>query len=519
MTSRQALWAVIAASTLLRLAWATSLGADTNEAYYYAYTQNPDWSYLDHPPMVAIVSSVGLHLVGGGPLVFGIRLGFIALFAGSTWLMARLTSRYFGPWAGVLAAFVLNVTGFYGLVVGTTSHPDGPLLFFWLLTLDRLAAALATPDRLRAWLWVGLAWGCALLSKYHAVFLPAGFACYLLVRPSARRCLRAPGPYVALLLGSLMFTPVVGWNAAHEWVSFRFQGMRAVGSFGIEPGRLASAILGQALFLFPWIWVPLVGILIRLLRRRPREWSEPEAFLLSQSAPVVALFLTVALVRGIMPHWPLIGFVALMPLLGRKWADLLAAHPKPQRRKLAAMACVPVVLAGLIVAQTRLGLLQDKHGRIFGLIAREDDPTIDLTGWDQVAKELNRRGLLDSAGTFVFTDSWRDSAQLAFATRMKAPVACYERDIRSFACWSRPEDWVGRDGILVHTDDSTDKVDTYSPYFDRIEPLGEFEVVRSGVPIRKVGLYRCVHQVKAFPFGYTTLATAHTALRSSATRR
>ncbi len=72
----------------------------------------------------------------------GLRLGFIALFAGSTWLMARLTSRYYGPRAGVLAALALNATGYFGMAVGTIAQPDGPLLFFWLLTLDRLAVAL-----------------------------------------------------------------------------------------------------------------------------------------------------------------------------------------------------------------------------------------------------------------------------------------------------------------------------------------------------------------------------------------
>ena len=148
MTSRQALWAVIGVSTTLRLAWAASLGADTNEAYYYLYTRHPDWSYFDHPPMVAIVGACGMKLTGDmSSVIWGLRAGFIALFAGSTWLLAWLTSRFFGPRSGVLAALALNATGYYGLVVGTIAQPDGPLLFFWLLTLDRLAVALATPGR------------------------------------------------------------------------------------------------------------------------------------------------------------------------------------------------------------------------------------------------------------------------------------------------------------------------------------------------------------------------------------
>ena len=97
------------------------------------------------------------------------------MFAGSTWLLARLTARCFGARAGVLAALVLNATVYYGLMVGTFAEPDGPLLFFWLLTLDRLWVALGgAGGRTWAWLGVGLAWGGAMLSKYHAVLLPVG---------------------------------------------------------------------------------------------------------------------------------------------------------------------------------------------------------------------------------------------------------------------------------------------------------------------------------------------------------
>ena len=49
-----------------------------------------------------------------------------------------MTTRSYGAWAGFLAAFALNVTGYYGLAAATFALPDGPLLFFWLLTIDRL---------------------------------------------------------------------------------------------------------------------------------------------------------------------------------------------------------------------------------------------------------------------------------------------------------------------------------------------------------------------------------------------
>src|SRR4029453_6360728 len=112
---------------------------------------------------------------------FSLRLGFILLFGASTWLMDRLTARCYGERAGFLAALALNVTAYHTAAAGAFALPDGPLLFFGLLTLDRLAAALLAPPswRLGPWVAVGLAWGGALLSKYHAVFLPAGAVLFL----------------------------------------------------------------------------------------------------------------------------------------------------------------------------------------------------------------------------------------------------------------------------------------------------------------------------------------------------
>ena len=57
MNAGRALWAVIGISTVMRLIWATTLGAAVDEPYYFQYLQHFDWSYFDHPPMVAIVSA------------------------------------------------------------------------------------------------------------------------------------------------------------------------------------------------------------------------------------------------------------------------------------------------------------------------------------------------------------------------------------------------------------------------------------------------------------------------------
>ena len=166
----------------------------------------------------------------------------------------------------ILRGAALNVTAYYTAAAGAFVLPDGPFLFFALLTLWALSEALVgSPGSLMPWIWVGLAWGGALLSKYHASFLPAGALLYVFLTPSARRCLLSPGPYIAVAIGGIAFAPVLIWNAENDWASFAFQANRAVGMH-FRPASVLITVGGQALYLFPWIWLALIIVLIGQVR-------------------------------------------------------------------------------------------------------------------------------------------------------------------------------------------------------------------------------------------------------------
>jgi 4-amino-4-deoxy-L-arabinose transferase-like glycosyltransferase len=504
MTATRALAYLILVSTGLRLAWAASVGLGHDEAYHYLFSVHRDWSYFDHPPMLALVESLG-PLILGSASPLALRLGFVLLFAGSTWLLARLTSRSFGPWAGFCAAFALNVSAYHSAAAGAFALPDGPLLFFWLLTLDRLAVAIEDPRRITPWLIAGMAWGGALLSKYHAIFLPMGLLVYLVLTPSARWILKAPGPYLATLLGLAMFAPVVWWNATHHWASFAFQGGRAVATLGFKPLSLLAAIGGQAAYLLPWIWVMLLIALVHAIRRLIQgEATAAERFLISQSITPLALFTAIASVKPVLPHWTLVGYISAYPLLGRLWAERLAVKPARMKRIFATLAVVPPAIAALIVAQYDFGIIPVDRLLPGKITTAQADPTAEFFGWDQVADQIKHRGLLSQPGTFLFTGIWYNSGHLGYATRdLDVPVVCYNPgDARSFAFWSQPVDWVGRDGVLVSSKESPVEPACYAPWFEKIEPAGEVDIVRAGKVVRTLCLFRCEKQIAPFPFEY-----------------
>ena len=158
--------------------------------------------------------------------------------------------------------------------------------------------------------------------------LPAdGHRVYLVLHRPARRWLAHPGPYLAIIVALAVFSPVIIWNATHNWASFLFQGGRAVGSAAtFRPDGLLLALLAQALYLFPWIWVQLIAVLSagcwNWRRTRPHE-----RLLLALSIAPLCVFTLVACFRPVLPHWGLIGLASLFPLLGRNWSARLEARP------------------------------------------------------------------------------------------------------------------------------------------------------------------------------------------------
>ena len=100
----------------------------------------------------------------------------------------------------------------------------------------------------------------------------------------------------------------------------------------------------------------------------------------------LGVFTLVACFRPVLPHWGLIGLVSLFPLLGRKWSERLETRPRQTRRMLVACAGFSVAFLAFTIVEYRYGILQrDRDGR-GGLIDASRDPTLDLYGWDQVAR-------------------------------------------------------------------------------------------------------------------------------------
>src|SRR5262245_34158352 len=207
---------------VVRLVFMGPINLLPEEAYYWNYAQHLDIGYLDHPPMVAWLIWLGTSVFG--PSEFGVRLG-----APLCWLIAACFSfqfayNLFGKTAAFVTVLLISALPFF-FTMGFLIVPDAPLTAAWAGTLYFLERATLAEHR-RAWLGVGVCMGLGLLSKYTIALLGLATLIHLLLDPKARRWFWSPWPYLAGVIALLLFSPVIAWNAAHDWASFAFQSTR-----------------------------------------------------------------------------------------------------------------------------------------------------------------------------------------------------------------------------------------------------------------------------------------------------
>ena len=227
-------------------------------------------------------------------------------------------------------------------------------------------------------------WRCS--PNTPPVLVIAGAFLYLLASRPHRAWLARPQPYVAAVLALLVFSPVLLWNATHHWASFAFQGGRAEG-LRFHPFAPIGVLAGEALFVLPWIWVPMMAVWIATLRRGAADWRR--WLLCWLGTPPIVLFAAIALWSNqrILFHWAAPGYLMLFPLLGEALAQRL---PNPMlRRILIGTAALAIGAVAVISTQLTFGWLEP----VIQAFARKD-PTIEGIDWTSVRTDLVKRGLL-----------------------------------------------------------------------------------------------------------------------------
>jgi 4-amino-4-deoxy-L-arabinose transferase-like glycosyltransferase len=405
---------LIAALTAMRLVYAGVLELRTDEAYYWTWSKESVLSFLDHPPGVAWSIRFGTAIFGDTNL--GVRFGGIVAMLVTQLLLADIVRRVTRDARAVVFAVLMPEAAlYYGLLMAKVA-PDTAMIPFAVAMLWALVR-LHESGNPRWWLAAGLFAGLALLSKFTVIMLLPAVVAFVLVPDWRRRWLLSPYPWRAALIAVLVFSPVLIWNAHHDWASFRFQFVRAVATHPLS-FRTVGEFFGMQFGLVGFVLLPVVLSGVTLTAWRGYRTREPVAILLSTAVLVpFGYFFWKSLTLRVGDTWPMFlwpaGFAATainLTLLSREgWPDWIVKSSFWWARVavISGIAFVVAVFLYYVAAP-------------WNLIGRTD-PIGGEAGYQQVAARAQEQ-LQQTGATWIATSDYRTYAMLRWYFNGRVPV-------------------------------------------------------------------------------------------------
>jgi 4-amino-4-deoxy-L-arabinose transferase-like glycosyltransferase len=406
--------ALIAAMTALRLTYAGAIDLRTDEAYYWTWSKESALSFLDHPPMIAWFIRFGTAIFGDTGL--GVRFAGIVAMLVTQLLLADIVRRVtHDVRAVVLAVLMPEAALYYGLLMAKVA-PDVAMIPFAVAMLWALVRLHESGDG-RWWLAAGVFGGLALLSKFTVVMLLPAVAAFMLVPAWRRRWLFSPYPFAAALIAVAVFSPVLIWNAQHDWASFRFQFVRAVATHELSL-RTVGDYIGLQFGLVGFVLLPVVLFGVSLTAWRGYRRGDAVAILLSTAVIVPFFyFFWKSLTLRVGDTWPTFiwpaGFaaaainIALLPREGFSAQIIRSSIGWAWTAIVSGIVFVVLVFLYYVVAPWNF----------LGSI----DPIGNEAGYDQVAARAQAE-LAATGATWIATTDYRTYSMLRWYFNGRVPV-------------------------------------------------------------------------------------------------
>ncbi len=464
---------LLAITLALRVVTMIWMNLIPEEAYYWMYSQHPELSYFDHPPMVAWLIGLGTQLFGNTQ--FGVRIAADLCMLGASGAMYAFSRMWFGRGASLVAALLLQVLPVY-FGAGLIATMDAALIFFWLIALVGLSVALRKQCPW-GWYLAAVGAGGAMLSKYTGVFLLlGGFATVVGYEPW-RRYLATPHPYVAVLLVVAMFTPVLIWNAQHEWASFRFQFMDRFEGNVFSTAHVTLFVLLQIAIGTPIVLAGLGWLYARTVRRK-RLLTPRGLLVVNFSLPLLLAVSYKSLRYDAHLNWTLPAYLSTLPAIAqltiacsRHPLDRLSTVVWRRAVLITGVACLIINLLAMIYVL----ILHPRVGWVSALGPWREFAAAVQKIADRKQAETGRESLI------VGADKNRLASVLAF---YRTPL---ERDVRAsdfttsqwliggeglgYPYWAKADKWLDCNVVIVDDRNAIGKFASRLEEFDLLDDI------------------------------------------------
>ena len=469
---------VLIAFVILRLVFWLTAFPNSDEAYYWLWSQHPDWSYYDHPPLSAWVQGVFTAVFGRS--IFTLRLPNLISSGAIGYTYYRIVrylyrdqvQQYF--WLVILLVFASPL---YFLFLSLAWH-DHLLVTFSLISaylfvtfLDGYIANQKGDWRLYT---SAIAIALAGLCKYNAVFVPLGFLAAMIVDRRLRPFLRDRRLYFAITIASSALIPILAWNLSNDFQSVHYYVDRSIRP--VDSGIKLDSCLGFVGFSFlvvsPFYW-----------RGFYRSFKQPNHLIRTDSVyPVVAFWVfavstiiltVISLISAALYYWNITAYLLLFPLLPAYFVRASDFESK---------AFSGFQIYGLLFAT--LLVVHYCFLPLSALISKDADPDSRmLYGWNEVAVVVKHQISELQNSPLLITTDYRSASALAYQLNDKTVRAIADR-VDQFDFWY-PNDlpFRGKNAVIL-SDDWFPVPSKLLAKFDRVSQPITVPIIRFGVWIK-----------------------------------
>ncbi len=475
------------------------LDLSPDEAHYWEWSRRLDLSYYSKGPMIAYLISLGTFVFGN--TVFGIRIMAVVFSALSSIFIYRLGKQLYGEQVGFFSAILIQIIPLFS-AYGILFTIDSPFIFFWIMALVFFSEALSvqpsatggrnsgehSKENIKSnisnltsqlyWCLLGLSIGLGLLTKYTmAFFYPCAFLS-LCFSKELRRLLITKGPYIAVIVSILVFSPVIIWNANHDWVTLRHTAGQAHIAEGIRVSlKSFFEFLGSQLGVITPLLFFLMAVSIWNLRGERKG-----EFLFWFSVPVFAFFFFKSMQAKVQANWALPCYITGIVAFSAFYVKRFFQDGTGKKILVAAACALSLIVTSVAHYSSMLNL------------PVKMDPALRLSGWEDLGETVS--GLYQQMSlvhpVFIFSDQYQVSSELAFYVKGRPATYCINlaRRMNQYDLWPGFENLVHYNAIFVRVDD-TPVPEKVSDAFRKVEKKVFTAYTKKHTKIREYSIFLC----------------------------
>lgn len=411
----------------LRIQYINANGIDlsTEEAQYWLWSKNIDWSYYSKPPLIAWVNYLSGTLLLNGE--FSVKINAILIGFISPYPLYFLAKRIYSQNNIAFTAALLLLTFPFFNYISTYFTTDSLVFLFWMFTLLYTWKAIDTGQTIQ-WVLAAIFMGLGLLSKYTMVLFYPALAIFLLFEKQFVRHLK--GLVIFTVISLLFLFPVIYWNIMHDFVSFKhvFHLSGATQSYSVSDmlSNLGEYLGSQLLVLSPfYIFLIIFSVHFFKKERKQKLSLMGTRYLI---IPVVFIWVVFSLiaVKNIEANWLIFSYGAIPILLANYFFLDFSVKWKA------------VVISATVLLQILMlnPVILDQWG-LRKLYPPEFDTLHRFAGWKELGENVTELNQKAGDKTFIFSDNYHIASELAFYTEGQPQTYCINlgRRMNQFDLW------------------------------------------------------------------------------------